>query len=106
MGANVHLTVRATVRLILEDQVSISAVGTGTRFLTELNILGKRNVARSLAVGQLAARVLEGRALSPKCTSFLIDRKNNFCHCRICQLTFYGLGVCREVWWKSHQFWS
>ena len=90
----------------MEEHASVSVAGIGMGFLTELNTLGKQNVARSLTVGRLAARVLEGRALSPKGTSLLFDRKNYFCHCRICQLTLYVLGVCREVWRKSHQLWS
>jgi len=97
MGANTHLTARATIRLIFGRACFHFSGGHRHWIFTELNTLGKQNVARSLAVGQVAARVLEGRALSPKGRSLLIDRKKNFCHGRICRVTFYGLGVRREV---------
>lgn len=93
MGANTHPTATAMVRLISGRACFRLAVGISNGHQqwasAELNTLGKQNVARNLAVGQQAARVVESRALSPKGTSLLNDRKNNFCPC---QLTFYGLG--------------
>lgn len=106
MGANAHLTARARVTLVFRRACFHSSGGHQHWVFDRAQCFGKENVARSLAVGQLAARTLEGRALSPKAMSLLIDRKNNFCLCRVCQVTIYGLGVYREVWRKSHQFWS
>lgn len=106
MGANAHLTARARVTLVFRRACFHSSGGHQHWVFDRAQCFGKENVARSLAVGQPAARTLEGRALSPKAMSLLIDRKNNFCLCRVCQVTIYGLGVYREVWRKSHQFWS